>query len=549
MEFIVELDYIANNVEHKLYLDGDCINEHFKINVETAGDNRLLINLIPFGSIRIRSAVLKLKHSYKSSDSLFGNGYQSWSHAFEYDVSGHVHGLSNLPKFINRKNAYDSYGDYRFYNYQSKSGVIRSNNYTFIRKMDEIELFGSLNERVGYTMFEHNTPVSMLKVYRDFEGVVFDRSLELFNIIRISGNEDDVFDEYFRQLNIMKPHRKRMLAYTSWYDNYRNINEEMITDLISGFSKSRRKFDLFLIDGGFETFAGDWLSIDRNKFPNGLKPLVDQIHGAGMLAGIRLAPFIMEADSELFLEHPDWAIRDSEGNAVRAGSEGSGFYGLDFSIEAVRDYLSEVIAHYRDELGFDFFKLDYLYAVNFLPYNNRTRAAIMYDAMEFLREKLRDKLILASGVNLFTAAGLVDYCKVSCSHTLDFDDKFYKPLLQQERPSTKNAARDLIYRHQLNGRAFMVDPGVFILRDDNTRLSENQKEALLKLNSVFGSLLFTSDDIRKYSPFEWDMLEQAMEIDARDIKVRTENEVITIEYTQNETNKVIKYDSNSGRFI
>jgi alpha-galactosidase len=548
MDFILELDYVANNVEHKLFVDSASSNEHFKLNVESS-ENKILINLIPIDDIQIRSAELKIKHSYKSSDCLFGNGYQSWSHAFEYNTNGYVHGLNHLPKFINKKYSFDSYGDYRFYNYESTSGIIRSNNYTFIRKMDEIELFGSLNEKVGYTMFEHNTPISMLKVYRDFEGVVFSDSFELFNVIRIVGNEDDVFDEYFRMLKIQKPTSKKMLGYTSWYNHYQNISETIILDNLAAFKDNPKKFDVFQIDDGFETFVGDWFDIDTKKFPYGLKPIVDKIHKDKMLAGIWLAPFAMEEDSDLFRAHPDWAIRDDKGNLIKAGSNWSGFYGLDFSNAEVKDYISNVLDYYQNELGFDLFKLDFLYAVNFLPYNNKSRATIMYEAMEFLRNKLKDKLILGCGVNLFTAAGLVDYCRVSCDVSLDFDDKFFMSLVHQERVSTKNAIMDTIYRNHLNNRAFLSDPDVFLLRDNNINLSEDQKEALLTINSIFGSVLFTSDNIKDYSNSKLELLEKAINMNAKDIKVRTENEVITIKYVQNDENKVIKYDSNAGRLI
>ena len=51
----------------------------------------------------------------------------------------------------------------------------------------------------------------------------------------------------------------------------------------------------------------------------------------------------------------------------------------------------------------------------------------------------------------------------------------------------------------LNGRAFMNDPDVFILRDTgDVKLTEEQKRDLFALNMEKSGLVFFSDDIREY---------------------------------------------------
>ena len=57
-----------------------------------------------------------------------------------------------------------------------------------------------------------------------------------------------------------------------------------------------------------------------------------------------------------------------------------------------------------------------------------------------------------------------------------------------------------IFRRQLNGRAFLNDPDVFFLREDNLKLSRDEKFILATVNSLFGGLLLCSDDMSKYSP-------------------------------------------------
>ncbi len=143
-------------------------------------------------------------------------------------------------------------------------------------------------------------------------------------------------------------------------------------------------------------------------------------------------------------------------------------------------------------------KLDFLYAVCLIPRKDKTRGQIMTEAMEFLRECVGEKLILGCGVPLGPSFGLVDYCRIGCDVGLDWDDKFYMRRLHRERISTINSIKNAIGRRHLNGRAFWNDPDVFLLREDNISLSSTQRETLSIVNQLFGSLLFTSDNINRY---------------------------------------------------
>lgn len=53
--------------------------------------------------------------------------------------------------------------------------------------------------------------------------------------------------------------------------------------------KILQKGDLFQIDDGWQTCTGDWLIVDKQKFPEGLRYEVDQIHNNGFLAGLWLS--------------------------------------------------------------------------------------------------------------------------------------------------------------------------------------------------------------------------------------------------------------------
>lgn len=76
---------------------------------------------------------------------------------------------------------------------------------------------------------------------------------------------------------------------------------------------------------------------DPDRFPNGLKPLADEVHALGMRLGVRVAPETVDPDGDLHRAHPDWVKGHN-------GPHGTG-YGhrlvLDLARTDVRDHLAE----------------------------------------------------------------------------------------------------------------------------------------------------------------------------------------------------------------
>ena len=84
--------------------------------------------------------------------------------------------------------------------------------------------------------------------------------------------------------------------------------------------------------------------------------------------------------------------------------------------------------------------------------------------------------------------------------------------MHRERISTKVTLQNTIYRSIFNNHLFLNDPDVFLLRDNNIKLSKMQKEALLTINSLFGSVLMTSDNISDYDEDKKALLERAFDL-------------------------------------
>ena len=295
---------------------------------------------------------------------------------------------------------------------------------------------------------------------------------------------------------------------------------------------------------------GDWLDVDKEKFPDGLSPIVKAAHEKGYMAGLWLAPLVAEEKSKLFNEHRDWFKVGDDGNPVKCGANWSGFYALDLENTQVKEYIKKCLTTYCD-MGFDFFKLDFLYAANLPKYKGVTSSEQANKAYAFLRECLGDKLILGCGATVSNCCGVFDYLRVGPDVSLKFDDVLYMRPMHRERISTKTTLQNTVYRGFLNNLYFGNDPDVFLLRDDNIELSPEQKRALITLNALFGSVMMTSDNIGEYDQNKNELLSYALDLfnHATVTGFERDGDIIKIEYQLRDQTHSIKYHTGKGVLV
>ncbi len=99
---------------------------------------------------------------------------------------------------------------------------------------------------------------------------------------------------------------------------------------------------------------GDWY-VNPQKFPHGLKPLIDKVHTLGMDFGLWVEPEMVNPDSDLYRKHPDWVLNFTG----RPRTEARNQLVLNLARQDVRDY----VFHFLDELvtnnDIAFLKWDY----------------------------------------------------------------------------------------------------------------------------------------------------------------------------------------------
>lgn len=474
----------------------------------------------------------------EKQDKFLLNGYQSWTDTKEFYAYENIRQIK-MPKLACDMFKFRSYGDYNFK--QTRKDILHGYTYSYGKTKSQNFFIGSLNEKKAYLVINYYTKENKIGFESDCNGKIVTNKFVLLDYYFEEGDVYFLQKEYFSKF--AKKDNKKIKGYTSWYNDYQNINENKIEYALKGINKEQ--YDLFQIDDGYETFVGDWLDIDSNKFPNGLAPIVTKIHEKGLLAGIWLAPFVCELNSKFYKDRNDLCYKEN-GQDVFAGGNWSKFVPLDISNPEALNYIEKCLKYYVD-LGFDFFKLDFLYAAAIIRGKGLTKAETTAKMFRFLRDILGDKLILGCGAQLSSAFGVFDYCRIGPDVSLVFDDVFYMKWAHRERISTKITLQNTIYRSLMDGKVFRNDPDVYLLRDDNIKLNKEQKRALLIINTLCGSVYFTSDNVSEYDEEKVSLLKDIQILsDAEVLSFDREKDLIIIKYLLNSEEKTLVYDTKKG---
>lgn len=462
-------------------------------------EDAVKLTLKPKAPVELKWARFEFDHKFSDDDKYFVNGYQSWSTSREYTKNDLQPAAGDWLKFFRADKFAGLASEMWVCDKETKKGSFHSHCYTYVKNNENYYFVGSLSEQNGYTLIGADMNNDSMYIAKDVEGAVIDSDVDLFDIAVISGSESEVFDKYFELMGVKKPKIDHLAGYTSWYNYFQKINENIILRDLNAMDVVKEDVNIFQVDDGYETFVGDWLDPNPEKFPNGMKYIADKIHDKGYMAGIWIAPFSVQIKSRTYKEHPDWVIKDEKGKPMLGCQGWGGAFTLDIYNPEVREYIKHFFDVILNDWGYDMVKLDFLYSECMLPRNGKSRGTIMCEAMDFLRECCGDKLILGCGVPLGAAFGRVDACRISCDVDLQYKPRFYHPLrVSMELPSAINAINNTIFRRQLNHRVFVNDPDVFFFRYTNLKFTIEQKVLLGFINHVCGDILFVSDNMDEY---------------------------------------------------
>lgn len=447
-----------------------------------------------------------LTYSIEPAMRVAWNGFQSWSSGGVYEWGERLKKPPRIAKRIS-----EPLGDYHFISYDQD---LHSFQMIYLDYPGQGLFLGSCDESNGYTIFHVNYEKRQLVIEKDCEGEQFSEK-PLLEVER-------QFGEYAKTLQLFSRSKpissEKITGWTSWYNYYTKIDESILLNNLQGIENEKLPFDVFQIDDGYQQAVGDWLVFDKG-FPRGLTGVVDRIHDLGMEAGLWLAPFVAEKKSDLARNHPEWILKDEKGKWVEAGWNpgwSGSFYALDLSNETYRAYLESVFSTVFEQWGFDMVKLDFLYAGAMIPREGRSRGRQAKEALDWIRSMTAGKKVLLCGAPFSQILGFEGYARIGSDVKPKWEDPILKAIHYRERVSTKNSLVNTLLRSALNGVGIQCDPDVFFWRK-NVKLTETEKETLMKVNYLCGNLLFTSDAIHEMDAAELRAIRKMFPL--KDVKV------------------------------
>lgn len=317
-------------------------------------------------------------------------------------------------------------------------------------------------------------------------------------------------------------HALRPVLINSWEAAYFDFNGDTICRLAE--DAAALGVDMVVMDDGWfgkreddNSGLGDW-QVNEEKLGCTLGKMVERINGLGVKFGIWIEPEMVSEDSNLYREHPDWAMQIPGRRPVRSRNQ----LVLDFSRAEVRDYIFAQICRVLEQANVEYIKWDMNRSLADI-YSKETKPGKVtydyvlgvYDFLEKLIQRYPDILIegCSGGGGRFDAGMLYYTPQIWCSDNTDAVDRtriqygtsFFYPI------SAVGSHVSAVPNHQtgrsvsLNTRGIVAMAGTFGYELDPKKMKAEEKEeikAQIRQYKRYEKLIRNGDYYRLSNPFE-----------------------------------------------
>ena len=169
------------------------------------------------------------------------------------------------------------------------------------------------------------------------------------------------FHNWARRYGVRDGDKPRPVLLNNWEATGFDFNEKTIVSLFDGAQEIGA--DTFLLDDGWFGNAhprnndnaglGDW-QVNTNKLPHGLAYLASEANRRGIGFGIWMEPEMVNPNSDLFQQHPDWAMRQPHRSLELSRNQ----LDLDLSNPGVQQFVWGVVSNTLSTPGTSFTKWD-----------------------------------------------------------------------------------------------------------------------------------------------------------------------------------------------
>jgi len=277
-------------------------------------------------------------------------------------------------------------------------------------------------------------------------------------------------------------------GWCSWYHYFTEVTADDVRENVAELDEWGAPLDLVQIDDGYQTAFGDWRTLAAGF--EDMSALVGDVAEASHAPGLWLAPFYVQSDSALAADRPEWLVTEG-GEPVDAGPRHGPMYALDTTHPGARKWLRETVETVVDDWGFEYLKLDFLYAAA-LPGDRHadvTRAAAYRSGLEAVREAAgEDTFLLGCGALQGQSVGLVDAMRVGP------DTAPHWRADPASQPAHENAVRNVLNRQWTHRRLWLADPDCQLVREA-TDLTAAERRSFAAVVALLGGSNVVSDRV------------------------------------------------------
>ncbi|MFP4199311.1 MAG: alpha-galactosidase [Halanaerobium sp.] len=152
--------------------------------------------------------------------------------------------------------------------------------------------------------------------------------------------------------------KERPVLINNWEGTYFDFNTAKILEMAEAAAEV--DLELFVLDDGWfgrrnddTSSLGDWY-VNQEKLPGGLKYLAEEINKLGLDFGLWFEPEMISPDSDLYREHPEWAIQVENRESTLSRQQ----LILDLSRRDVQDYIIERVSAILNQANISYVKWD-----------------------------------------------------------------------------------------------------------------------------------------------------------------------------------------------
>ncbi|MCD8012803.1 MAG: alpha-galactosidase [Lachnospiraceae bacterium] len=313
--------------------------------------------------------------------------------------------------------------------------------------------------------------------------------------------------------------RERPILINNWEATYFDFNTEKLLEIARESAKAG--IEMLVVDDGWfgyrdndDSSLGDW-QVNENKLPGGFGYLAEEVNKLGMKLGIWVEPEMISEDSDLYREHPDWALQLNNRGPGQCRAQ----YVLDLSRKEVRDTVYDRLKAVLSSANIEYVKWDMNRPLSdvgntILPPDRQGEIAhrymlAVYEMQERLLQDFPGLLLenCASGGGRFDPGMLYYSPQIWCSDDTDAMERLaIQEGTQLLYPLSSIGAHVSDCPNHMTGRSVPLETrgtvalaGTFGYELDITRLSEEDKCQIseqIELYKKYNSLIREGDYYR-----------------------------------------------------